>query len=83
MFIVYAIKSKVKNYIYVGLTKNLVDRLRRHNAGYEKTTRSYKPFDLIYTEECSDRIVAREKEKYFKSGIGKEFLKTLNDKKTL
>ena len=55
VFVVYAIKSLNKNYIYVGQTINLQDRLKRHNSGYEKTTRSYCPFQLIYTEEYSDR----------------------------
>ena len=74
---VYAIKSLSKNYIYVGLTSNLEERLRRHNQGYEKTTRAYKPFVLLYAEDCDDRIIARQREKYLKSGIGKEFLKSL------
>ena len=77
MFIVYALKSEVKNYIYVGLTKDIDNRIKRHNAGYEKTTRNYRPFKLIYTETYPDRIKAREREKYLKSGIGKEFLKGL------
>jgi hypothetical protein len=31
----------------------------------------------IYTETYSERIKAREREKYLKSGVGKEFLKKL------
>ena len=50
MYKVYAIKSKIKNYIYVGITQNLDERIRRHNNGYEKTTKTYKPFRLIHTE---------------------------------
>jgi putative endonuclease len=75
MHTIYAIKSVVKNYIYVGLTENLNIRLKRHNSGYEKTTRSYRPFVLIYSEECETRPEARIREKYLKSGSGKEFLK--------
>ena len=75
VFKVYAIKSINRNYIYVGQTSNIEDRLKRHNKGYEKTTRAYKPFRLIYTENCETRTIAREREKYFKSGVGKEFLK--------
>lgn len=75
MYKVYAIKSKNRDYIYVGLTNNLADRLKRHNSGTNKTTSPYSPFSLIYVEDCKDRISARSREKYFKSGIGKEFLK--------
>ena len=74
---VYALKSLNRNYIYVGLTKDLEKRIKRHNSGYEKTTRSFAPFKLIYQESCIDRIQARGREKYLKSGIGKEYLKSL------
>jgi putative endonuclease len=75
-YIVYAISSVSKNYIYVGMTSNLNERLHRHNAGYEKTTRPYAPFTLIYTETCPSRIEARSREKYWKSGVGKEYLRS-------
>ena len=77
MFIVYAIKSKTRNYTYVGLTSNLNERLHRHNSGYEKTTRAYAPFNLIFFENFLSRVEARAKEKYLKSGVGKEFLKKI------
>ncbi len=77
MFYVYAISSIERNYIYVGLTHDLEARIERHNNGYEKTTSPYSPFKLIYFEEVEDRQVARAREKYLKSGVGKEFLKSL------
>ena len=77
MYIVYVIKSKIKSYTYMGMTNNLTRRLFDHNMGYNKTTKAYHPFDLVYTEECSDRVSARKREKYLKSGIGREFIKSL------
>jgi len=59
------------------MTQNLSERLLRHNIGREKTTKPYLPFNLIYIEEHQSRIDAREREKYFISGVGKEFLKNL------
>jgi putative endonuclease len=79
MYTVYAISSITRNYIYVGLTSDIEARILRHNLGYEKTTKPYSPFLLIYTEVWPDRISARKREKYFKSGIGKEFLRNLRD----
>ncbi|MBA4241786.1 MAG: endonuclease [Sphingobacteriaceae bacterium] len=78
-FYVYVISSINRNYIYVGLTSNIEERLKRHNLGYEQTTKPYKPFILLYTEACEDRIVARNREKYWKSGVGKEKLRTLRN----
>ena len=77
MFNVYALKSIDRNYIYVGFTNNLDKRVFQHNNGRERTTRPYAPFKLIYTEKCESRLAAREREKYLKSGSGKEFLKSL------
>jgi len=77
MFSVYAISSEARNYIYVGLTSNLDKRIEFHNKGYERTTAPYRPFKLIYVEQHEDRPSARLREKYFKSGVGKAFLRTL------
>jgi len=77
MFYVYAIKSKVKKYIYVGMTNHLERRISEHNKAQNRSTKAYIPFILIYQEEFNSRAEAREKEKYLKSGIGKEFLNSL------
>jgi putative endonuclease len=77
MFFVYAIRSLVRTYIYVGLTENVDRRVMEHQSGKNKTTRPYRPFEIILIEEFQSRIEAREREKYLKSGIGKEFLKSV------
>ena len=79
MYYVYAISSNERNYIYVGLTDNLERRLSEHYSGRNKTTQPYLPFTLIHFEEYNTRTEAREKEKYYKSGIGKEKLKLINN----
>lgn len=79
MFYVYAISSLKRNYIYVGLTSDLDQRISRHNRGYEKTTKPYAPFVLIYSEDKLTRSEAREREKYLKSGVGKEKLRKLRN----
>ena len=75
MFVVYAIKSQKRNYIYVGMINNLQRRLRQHCLGKSSTTKAYCPFDLIYSEELNTRPEARKREKFLKSGIGREFLR--------
>ena len=77
MIFVYAIKSLSRNYIYVGMTNNIERRLLEHNKGQNSSTKAYTPFNLIYKESFPDRVKAREKEKYLKSGVGKEFLKSI------
>ncbi|MEO9483248.1 MAG: GIY-YIG nuclease family protein [Ekhidna sp.] len=77
VFFVYAIKSTSRNYIYVDLTNNLERRLSEHNEGRNRTTKPYRPFVLIHLEKFETRMEARNREKYLKSGIGKDFLKSL------
>ncbi|MCR4283934.1 MAG: GIY-YIG nuclease family protein [Parcubacteria group bacterium] len=77
MYYTYAIKSEVRNYIYVGLTNNLDRRIKQHNDKKERTTRAYAPFRILFIEKFTTRTDARQKEKYLKSGAGKEYLKTL------
>ena len=79
MFYVYAISSLNHNYIYVGLTQDITERLNRHNRGRERTTKFYRPFKLIYTEEVATRPEARIREKYLKSGVGKEKLRRIKN----
>ncbi len=74
MYYVYALKSINKRYIYVGLTNNVERRVGEHNTGKEQTTKPYRPFKLLITEELRTRVEARKREKYYKSGIGKERL---------
>jgi putative endonuclease len=79
MFYVYAISSLNHNYIYVGLTKDLENRIKRHNDGRERTTKFYKPFKIIFYGICKTRVEARLREKYWKSGVGKEKLKAIKE----
>ena len=57
------------------MTQDLNNRIKRHNDGRERTTKFYKPYKLIFYEICKTRIQARQKEVYWKSGVGKEKLK--------
>lgn len=79
MFTVYAIQSEVDKRIYVGFTADLNRRLKEYNSGKTRSTKGYRPWKLIYTEETESRLIARNREKYLKSGVGKEFLKNKID----
>jgi putative endonuclease len=70
----------MRNYTYVGLTNNVQRRFFEHQSGKNKTTKPYRPFKIILVQECATRQEARERERYLKSGVGKEFLKSLSRK---
>ncbi len=75
MYFVYVIKSKKDGNLYYGLTINLQNRLGEHNAGNVKSTKNRIPFELVYHEEVKTIQEARKREKYFKSGFGRKYVK--------
>lgn len=81
MFSVYALYSKTFNKIYIGQTEDLNRRLFEHNNGLlSGYTKKFKPWEVIYTEECSSRREALLREKQLKSQKGREFIWKIIDK---
>ncbi len=76
MFHVYVLQSEKTGRRYTGSCENLEDRLRRHNSGYSKATKHGVPWRLIYSEQCATRAEATQRERYFKTGIGRHELET-------
>jgi putative endonuclease len=77
MFIVYVLKSESYDRFYIGMTMDLDRRLYEHNFGKTKSIRFYRPWKVFYFETFETRREAREREKFLKSGYGREFIKTL------
>lgn len=76
MFYTYILKSKRDNKLYIGFTNNLKNRILLHNKGKVESTKDRRPLLLIYYEACLDEEKAIKREKYFKTGFGRRFLKT-------
>ncbi len=79
MFYVYILFSDKFDRFYIGQTNNIESRLLRHNKGYVKSTKAYKPWDLIHTERFSSRSDALKRESYLKSLKSKSKLIELVD----
>lgn len=77
MYYIYMIKSCTKSYSYIGITRDIKNRLRRHNAGREKATRGRGPFKIVFLGIVANGIVARRWEKLFKSGFVKERIRDI------
>ena len=75
MFYVYVLKSQRDSTLYIGLTQDLTRRLQQHNRGYGRSTKAKRPFILLLFERFETRAAARAREKYYKSGFGREILK--------
>jgi len=75
IFYTYILKSQIKMTHYYGHTENLVQRLKRHNAGNVRSTKSGIPWKVIYFEQFSTKSEAYKRELFFKSINGYRFLK--------
>ena len=69
------IKSISFDYYYKGSCADLQRRLGEHNAGKTSSIRKYIPFALVYFETFETRTEAVAREKYFKTGAGRRYLK--------
>ena len=74
---VYVLRSLKDKKRYIGLTNNLSRRLAEHNNGKVNATNNRKPFQLVYSEEFADRAEAAQREKFLKTGKGREYLTSL------
>ena len=54
-------------------------RLKEHNDGKSKYTFGHIPWRLFYSEYAGDSVLAKEREKYYKRGIGKRKLRAILD----
>ena len=75
MWTVYVLESLTKKRLYIGMSENLNRRVDEHNSGKVFSTKGFRPWQIIHTEEYPDSQTARKREKYLKSGYGKMWLK--------
>jgi len=77
MYFVYVLRSLKDHKRYIGSTDNLIRRVNEHNDGLVKSTKNRRPLILIYSEEFNTKSEALKREKFFKSGYGRSFLKKI------
>ena len=53
----------------------MINRLHAHNSGRVRSTKSRRPFELIYTEVYENIYEAYKMEKFYKTVKGKMLLK--------
>lgn len=79
MYYVYVLQSVQSRRYYIGSTEDYGKRLKQHNAGLTKSTKSYRPYVLVYIEEFAKRGEALKREKQIKRyKSGNEFKKLID-----
>jgi len=76
-FYVYIIQSEIDRSYYIGSTRDIDERLERHNQGRSKYTKTKRPWKLIYSEKHPNRAVAVKREKEIKNRKKKIYIDTL------
>jgi putative endonuclease len=71
----YVLLSADEAYRYKGSCRDLAARMKMHFYGKVSRTRSKRPLILLHFEYVETYTEARERELYFKSGAGREWLK--------
>ena len=80
MYFVYILKNEF-GWTYVGQTNNVEDRLRRHNSGLVKSTKSKIPLRVVHQEIFGTRAESMRREKSLKGGQGRVWIREiLSDK---
>ncbi len=76
MFYTYVLKSNKDSKLYIGFSEDLIKRIKEHNNGLVEATKERRPLELVYYEACKNKDKAIKREKYFKTGFGRRFLKS-------
>jgi len=73
----YILRSEKNGHFYTGIAADVGDRLRRHNGGRSISTKSGRPWRVVYTEEFADRSSAMCRERQIKSWKSREMIEQL------
>ncbi|MBI2039499.1 GIY-YIG nuclease family protein [Candidatus Microgenomates bacterium] len=76
MCYVYILLLKTGEF-YKGIANDLSIRLLDHSKGNVKATKGKLPLRLVHVEMCGSKREARQLEKFFKSGFGREIIQEI------
>ena len=81
MWYLYILKSQRFGKKYIGITGNISNRLTKHNSGSIRSTKAYRPWELIHKEEFKTKKEARIRELELKKNGNKrkELFEMINE----
>ncbi|MCB2221931.1 MAG: GIY-YIG nuclease family protein [Bacteroidetes bacterium] len=77
MYYFYIIYSTTLDHYYSGHTKNLHERIRKHNSNHKGFTGKANDWQLLYKEEFETKSAAYARERQIKSWKNRERMKQL------
>ena len=82
VFYTYVLYSEVNNRHYIGSTEDARRRLKEHSAGETRSTKSGRPWILVYLERFETRSDAIKRENNIKRYKGGKAFKRLLESST-
>ena len=76
-YYIYILYNKSRDFLYIGYSENLRQRITSHNNGENKSTKPYLPLELIFYEAYRNIKDAKRRELYLKSNKGRTTLMTM------
>lgn len=76
MYYVYILYSKKDGGLYIGYTTDLKRRISEHQQRLSKSTKHRVPVVLVHYEAFQETADARAREKYLKSGYGRDQMRS-------
>lgn len=73
----YVLISKDGKRTYTGHTENFKKRLKEHNAGEVKSSKQFRPYEILVLESFKTLKEAKEKELFYKSSTGRYRLRKI------
>ena len=80
MWFVYILYSKRDDNLYVGCSKNLIERIKKHKLGMVPSTRHRRPLILIHCEKFKSKKEAFKQERFLKSLWAGRFKKKIKQR---
>lgn len=77
MYYVYILQSKKNKQLYIGYSTDLKRRVESHNGGRNLATAPFRPYKIIFYEAFLNRVDAKHREEYLKSGFGRRSIKKM------
>ncbi|MFH0803546.1 MAG: GIY-YIG nuclease family protein [Candidatus Tagabacteria bacterium] len=74
---VYVLRSKKDSSLYFGYSTDIKKRVNEHQKGQVLSTRDKRPLEIIYCELYKNKKDAMRREKFFKSGWGRNYIKKI------
>jgi len=74
-YFVYVLISLKDERFYVGFTADLVKRFQEHKTGTVSSTKYRRPLKLIHYEYFINKVDAKSREVFLKSGFGRDQLR--------